>query len=45
MTSSSTVVSFRQPDAVDDPLTGAWCMDQEWGRTNPARVWGQTTRT
>ncbi len=21
MTSSSTVVSFRQPDAVDDPLT------------------------
>ncbi len=27
------------------PLKGAWCMDQGCGRTGPARIWGQATRT
>ncbi len=39
----------RRPSPVGDQDgeegRGAWCMDQVRGRTNPAGIWDQATRT
>ena len=38
-------IRVRLHDEVFQGATRAWYIDRECGRTNPARAWGQATRT